>query len=91
MAHGGDPTRIHACVIPPQNAVVIVYAPSLGGDPDFDCTTQLTKDGQHWKNLDWPSILSGGGGGPTGPTGPPGTNWADGSDRPDGPGRRWHG
>ncbi len=53
FAHGGDPTRIHACVIPPQNAVTIVYAPGLGGDPAFDCATQLTKEGLHWKNLDW--------------------------------------
>ena len=31
FAHGGDPTRIHACVIPPQNAVTIVYAPGFTG------------------------------------------------------------
>ena len=31
FAHGGDPTLIHACVIPPPNAVVIVYAPGSAG------------------------------------------------------------
>ena len=93
FAHGGDPTRIHACVIPPQNAVVIVYAPGLGGDPDFDCASQPTKPGvPHWKNLDWPSILSGGGGGgPTGPTGPRGPTGPTGPTGPDGSSRRRHG
>ena len=87
FAHGGDPTRIHACVIPPQNAVIIAYAPGIGGDPDFDCGTR-TNQGHQWMNLDWPSILSGGGGGgPTRPTGP-----RDQLGRgPTGPSRRWHG
>ena len=64
FAHGGDPTRIHACIVPPQNLVKIVWAPGVslpGDDPFFDCETQIT-NGQHWKNLDW-SI--------TGPRAPP--------------------
>ena len=79
FAHGGDPTRIHACIVPPQYLVKIVWAPGVSlrdGDPFFDCTTQIT-NGEHWKNLDW-SITGGGGAtarrraatGATGPTRP---------------------
>ncbi len=82
FSHGGDPTRIHACVIPPQNAVVIVYAPGLGGDPDFNCESRLTAQGQHWKNLDW-SIT--GAKGATGASGPSGTKGATGSSGVSGP------
>ncbi len=90
FAHGGDPTRIHACIVPPQNLVKIVWAPGVsfpGDDPFFNCETQIT-NGRHWKNLDWsitgprgPSGPSGPGGGTSGVSGPSGPT------RPD-PGRR---
>ena len=84
FAHGGDPTRIHACIVPPQYLVKIVWAPGVslrGGDPFFDCATQIT-NGEHWKNLDW--SITGGGGGATGPTGAKGATGATGPSGPSG-------
>ena len=81
FAHGGDPTRIHACIVPPQNLLKIVWAPGVsfpGDDPFFDCETQIT-NGQHWKNLDWSITGPRGASGPSGPSGPRGATGASGA------------
>ncbi len=67
FAHGGDPNRIHACIVPPQNLVVIKWAPGVnvpGGDPFFNCETVIINVPPfHWLNLDWNIV------GPKGATG----------------------
>ena len=86
-AHGGDASRIHACVDNASGLVYVTSDPTPYGDPNTGCKTGLHP-------LDWGQTGPPGPAGPagapgpagaTGPAGPPGPRGADGPRGPRGP------